>query len=75
MQRRGKNESKLWKVIEALQNGEELAVRYRNHQLSGNLEGVWDCHIEPDWLLLYLLTSSEVILLRTGSHSDIMRPL
>jgi mRNA interferase YafQ len=39
--------------------------------LRGEWEGHWDCHVEPDWLLLYKLQPGELILVRTGSHSDL----
>lgn len=41
------------------------------HQLSGEWKGVWECHIEPDWLLIYSVTPNEVVLIRTGTHSDL----
>src|SRR5271166_3662648 len=43
----------------------------RAHKLSGEWKGLWECHIEPDWLLIYDITSAEVLLIRTGAHSDL----
>jgi mRNA interferase YafQ len=43
----------------------------REHKLSGNLKNFWECHIEPDWLLIYKITSLEAVFIRTGSHSDL----
>ena len=64
---------KLKTVIELLISGEPLPERYRDHELTGKLKGVRDCHIEPDWLLLYEADDEEVILIRTGTHSDLFR--
>ena len=54
-----------------LQAQEKLSARCRPHALRGNWEGFWDCHIEPDWLLLYRVTEKELILVRTGSHGEL----
>ena len=59
-------------VIRKLANGEKLEPKYRDHQLiNGN--GLRDCHIEPDWVLLYEYIDSVLVLslIRTGSHSDL----
>ena len=69
--RRGKDLDKLTAVIEELQETGELALAYRPHKLSGNWADVWECHIEPDWLLIYDVTEEEVQLIRTGTHSDL----
>jgi mRNA interferase YafQ len=58
-------------VITKLQRGEELESRYRNHQLGGKWKDSFDCHIQPDWVLIYRLTDDTVILQATGSHSDL----
>ena len=50
---------------------EMLPPRCRPHMLHGTWAGHWDCHIEPDWLLLYRLTETELILVRTGSHAEL----
>ena len=50
--KRGKNLDKLWTVVECLMKGEPLAARHRPHRLSGNWSPCWECHIEPDWLLI-----------------------
>ena len=52
-------------------NEEVLDVKYKRHRLLGNYKGRWECHIEPDWLLIYLENPEEVIFERTGSHSDL----
>ena len=71
--RRGKDLEKLKTVIELLISGEPLLERYRDHELTGKLKGVRDCHIESDRLLLYQADDEEVILIRTGTHSDLFR--
>ena len=73
MRRRGKNFEKLKKVIELLVAGETMPERYRDHELTGNLKGIRDCHIEPNWLLLYERDEEELILIRTGTHADLFR--
>ncbi|MGK7943801.1 MAG: type II toxin-antitoxin system YafQ family toxin [Microcystaceae cyanobacterium] len=75
MVKRGKKMEKLKGVINKLANGEELELRYRDHQLIGNYIGRRECHIESDWLLIYKLLSSEhtIIFERTGTHSDLFR--
>ena len=69
--KRGKDMDKLKEVIELLIRDEELDPRYRDHALVGNYRGVRDCHLEPDWLLLYAFEEEELILIRTGTHSDL----
>ena len=71
VKKRGKNIDKLEIIINSLQAGNNLEIRYRNHQLTGNWSSCWECHIEPDWLLIYQINSTELILIRTGSHSDL----
>ena len=69
--KRGKNLDKLWAVVERLVNSEPLAVRHRPHRLSGNWGPCWECHIEPDWLLIWHETEEELVLAATGTHSDL----
>ena len=73
MQRQGKNLGKLKIVLESLVEGGELADTYRDHVLVGQYKGTRECHIEPDWLLIYELTESEIVLIRAGSHSDLFK--
>jgi mRNA interferase YafQ len=72
-ERRGKDLAKLQQVIELLCRGQTLPTRYRDHALIGNFKGCRDCHLEPDWLLIYRLSKdgSMVCLERTGSHADL----
>ena len=71
MIKRDKNPEKLRAVILKLQFGEELEKKYRPHPLSGSWSRYMECHIEPDWLLIYQPTETELRLVRTGSHSDL----
>ncbi|MBN1659783.1 MAG: type II toxin-antitoxin system YafQ family toxin [Anaerolineae bacterium] len=73
LQRAGKDLLKLKMVLESLVSGEEVAPRYRDHVLVGQYKGTRECHLEPDWLLIYELAESELVLIRTGSHSDLFR--
>ena len=73
MQKRGKDLSKLKGALEALVNEVELPAQLRDHVLVGQYRGTRECHFEPDWLLIYELTETEVVLIRTGSHSDLFR--
>lgn len=73
MQRQGKDLGKLKKVLESLVKDEKLSQKYRDHVLVGQYKGTRECHIEPDWLLIYELAESEVVLIRTGSHPDLFR--
>ena len=73
--RRGCDPQKLETVIELLCRGADLSEVYRDHQLtnSRNYKGMRECHIEPDWLLVYQIVEDTLILrlIRTGSHSDL----
>jgi mRNA interferase YafQ len=60
-------------VIEKLAAGEKLDLKYRDHRLSGNWKGHRDCHIESDWILIYRTETDELILERTGSHSELFK--
>jgi len=69
--RRGKNPAKFEEVLLLLASGEELPKRCRPHKLSGNFSGFWECHIEPDWLLIYDTGEDFVFLSRLGTHADL----
>jgi mRNA interferase YafQ len=72
-EKRGYNLSLLSEVIKIIANGEELPAKYEDHNLSGNYARCRECHITPDWLLIYELAESDLILylIRTGTHSDL----
>jgi mRNA interferase YafQ len=69
--RRGRNIEELVAAVEFLAENGTLPDGYRPHKLPGEWKGVWECHIEPDWLLIYEVTPVEVLLIRTGSHSEL----
>jgi mRNA interferase YafQ len=62
---------KLAEVMKLLSNGDLTDPKYKDHPLSGNKAGFRECHLEPDWLLVYQSSPDEVILVRTGTHSDL----
>lgn len=71
--KRGYNVQKLKDVIAILRENKPLPPQYLDHQLSGNYAGFRECHIEPDWLLIYRIENNTLtlVLLRTGTHSDL----
>lgn len=73
MQKRGKNMKKLEETIRILSSGEILPERYLDHPLNGNYKGYRECHIEPDWLLVYKIDNNTLTLVLsiTGTHSDL----
>lgn len=73
IQKRGYDISLLTVIIKKLANGEVLPEKNRDHNLSGDYIGCRECHITPDWLLIYEIDNGELILYltRTGSHSDL----
>ena len=73
MIQRGKDPEKIKRVIIVLVNEQTLDKRLRDHSLTGNYSGFRDCHIEPDWLLIYRIESGTLYLERTGSHSDLFK--
>lgn len=58
-------------MVELLAETGTLPPAYYPHRLRGEWKGVWECHIEPDWLLIYDVTDKEVLLIRTGTHADL----
>ena len=71
--KQGKDLKKLEIIIETLLNKKPLDKKFKDHSLAGKWKNHRDCHIEPDWLLIYQLTSNSLILERTGSHSDLFK--
>ncbi len=74
-EKRGKDLQKLKEVIMSLVLGKELEPKYKDHSLVGNYANTRECHIEPDWLLIYFTDEEEKILhlVRTGTHSDLFK--
>lgn len=73
IKKRGYNIKKLEKIVDKLLAQEKLEERYKDHKLSGNYDGYRECHIEPDWLLIYYVENDilTLTLSRTGTHSDL----
>ena len=71
VRKRGKDVQKLKVVMSDLIDERPLAPRYRDHLLVGNYQGRRECHIEPDWLLIYKLDEETIIFERTGAHADL----
>lgn len=71
MAKRGKAPAKIKNIIKKLVDEERLDVNYKDHKLIGNYKGRRECHVEQDWLLIYKIIYSEIILERTGTHSDL----
>ena len=69
--KRGNDMSKLRDAILPLSAGSPLPARYKDHSLGGNWAHHRDCHIEPDWLLIYKIDEDDLYLVRTGTHSDL----
>lgn len=80
MLKRGKKAQKIFEIInllvdninKGLEHHLSLPEKYRLHKLTN---GLWECHIEPDWLLIYKIDKNDIIFERTGSHSDIFNKI
>lgn len=72
-QKRGLNLDLLRTVVNTLASGKSLDWKYRDHDLTGDYVGFRECHIQPDWLLVYRIEQEELelFLFRTGTHSDL----
>ena len=70
-----KNLDKLFEVINILAEGEVLEAKYKDHSLTGNYKGTRECHIEPDWLLIYEIRDDVLVLMlyRLGTHSELFK--
>jgi len=75
MRKRGYDLTSLDEVVNILRQGQQLDEKYHDHGLSGNFAGFRECHIKPDWLLVYMIENDilTLTLVDTGSHSDIFR--
>jgi mRNA interferase YafQ len=71
MQRRSKDFAIFKEIVRNLIAEQALDPKYRDHALLGQYAGTRECHVEPDWLLVYELTQHEVVLIRTGTHTDL----
>jgi mRNA interferase YafQ len=73
MWKRGKDLGKLQEVVRLLANEATLSPKHRDHPLIGQWAPVRDCHVEPDWILIYTVDSDSLRLERTGTHTDLFR--
>jgi len=71
LEKRGKDMDKLHAIIRSLRTHQSLPRKNRDHALTGKWKGFRDCHVEPDWVLIYGLGPDRLKLIRTGSHSDL----
>jgi mRNA interferase YafQ len=71
--KRGKDLERLLGIVQMLADEKPLPAMHRDHPLKGEYSGKRDCHIEPDWILIYAVEDEELILYRTGSHADLFR--
>lgn len=71
--KRGKDMSHIKKIMTLLVNEQSLDPKYKDHKLSGNYKDHRECHIEPDWLLIYRIKGNEIFFERTGTHSDLFK--
>lgn len=71
--KQNKDLDKLFEVVNTLADGGKLDASYRDHDLSGNYKGTRECHIEPDWLLIYEIRNEVLVLIlyRLGTHSEL----
>ncbi len=72
-QKRGNDIETLKTIITKLSQGESLNLKYRDHSLKSNYIDCRECHVQPDFLLVYRLTEHELQLIRLGTHSDLFR--
>ena len=72
-EKRGLDIRKIYEAVKLLEEYGELPVQYRPHKLSGNMANQWECHIQPDWLMLWEQHEGEMVLLflQTGTHADL----
>jgi mRNA interferase YafQ len=73
MKKRGKDLAKLQTVVRNIAEGQVLDARHRDHALVGEWKPARDCHIEPDWILIYTVDGESLRLERTGTHSDLFQ--
>lgn len=73
--KQNKDLGKLFEVIDILANGETLDAKYKDHSLTGNYRGTRECHVEPDWLLIYEIRGDVLVLMlyRLGSHFELFK--
>ena len=73
MMKRGKSAEAIKAVIQIVANEDVLDENYKDHALVGDYAGTRECHIEPDWLLIYQPRADDIVMVRTGTHSDLFK--
>ena len=73
MKKRGKDSQKLYNIISELAHQKPLAKYHLDHSLKGEHSHCRECHIEPDWLLIYFIKNKNIIFVRTGTHADLFK--
>ena len=73
MRKRGKDLTKLKSVVKQLAQGKQLHAKHRDHALIGPWKPARDCHVQPDWILIYTADDASLRLERTGTHSDLFK--
>ncbi len=73
MKRRGKDLKKLQVIMSALIEQKLLGAKHKDHTLLGEYHHCRECHIEPDWLLIYIIEKGSITFIRTGTHSDLFQ--
>ena len=75
MKKRGLDLSLLDNVVDTLRQGKQLEAKHHDHELGGKFKGFRECHIKPDWLLVYLIENDilTLTLVDTGTHADIFK--
>ena len=73
IKKRGKDIQKLYDIISDLIHQKPLAKKHVAHSLKGEYSDCRECHIEPDWLLIYLIKDNSITFIRTGTHSDLFK--
>ena len=71
MKKRGKDKAKILLVVRKIALNQYLPKNFNDHQLSGKYQGCRECHVEPDWLLVYRLGKNGLELVETGTHADL----
>lgn len=71
--KRGKDLTKLRKVVQQLIATEALEEKYKEHSLKGEYSDCQECHIEPDWLLIYMISNPHITFIRSGTHADLFK--
>lgn len=71
VKKRGKNIGRIKSIMSDLTEEKKLEIKFKDHKLTGNYKNRRECHIEPDWLLIYKIENKIIIFERTGTHSDL----